>query len=238
MNEPKTMSCSDLEGAALVFALAGSLIYEEPSEETIARYRAERMFEEAPYAQANPTVERGLASAEAWLEALSDDAIGEAVAALKREWLALFVGVGEPKAPCIESFYHDNNGVVLGAQTLEVRRLYKRFGVELKKKHAEPDDQLGLMLGFMGHLLKVEHDAVSTGDELRAAEARGAQKDLLENHLLYWLPRWYLLAKEHVQSGYFDGVVDMVFGFVQELAKRFSIKLDVREGVFERDEEN
>ena len=116
--------------------------------------------------------------------------------------------------------------------------MYKRFGVELKKKHAEPDDQLGLMLGFMGHLLKVEHDAAMAGDGPRAAEAREAQKDLLENHLLYWLPQWYLLAKEHVQSGYFDGVVDMVFGFVQELAKRFSIELDVREGVFGRNGEN
>ena len=71
----------------------------------------------------------------------------ERVAALRREWLRLFVGAGTPDAPSWESFYRDPNSQLFSARTLEVREQYRRHGLQIERLHAEPDDHLGLMLG-------------------------------------------------------------------------------------------
>ncbi|MFR1639199.1 MAG: molecular chaperone [Eggerthellaceae bacterium] len=107
--------------------------------------------------------------------------------ALKREWFRLFVGAGAPDAPCWESYYTEPNSQMFGERTLEVRAAYRRHGLQIERLHAEPDDHLGLMLGFMAHLCGAEADALAGDSALpNCAPAGGPGKHVLPGwHLAY-----------------------------------------------------
>ena len=158
----------------------------------------------------------------------------ERVAALRREWLRLFVGAGTPDAPSWESFYRDPNSQLFSARTLEVREQYRRHGLQIERLHAEPDDHLGLMLGFVGHLIGLEAKALAVGDDAAAGEAADEQESFLVEHVLPWLAAWRYSVDAHASSDYFRGTGAFVFGLCARYAQRFGVAFDREGQVFKR----
>ena len=171
MNAPYNQDV--LAAAEACFAQASQLLYCEPDAEVVADQVAERPFQNAPFGMDDADVREGMALMDAWCVAAAADEAGfdERVAALRREWLRLFVGAGTPDAPSWESFYRDPNSQLFSARTLEVRERYRRHGLQIERLYAEPDDHLGLMLGFVGHLIGLEAEALAVGDGAAAGEA-------------------------------------------------------------------
>ena len=162
------------------------------------------------------------------------EAFGELVRALKREWFRLFVGAGTPDAPCWESFYLEPNSQMFGERTLEVRAAYRRSGLQIERLHAEPDDHLGLMLGFMGHLCGAEADALADGREDAAHEAAAEQEAFLAEHVLPWLAVWQYAVDKHAASDYYRGAGSFAFGLCARYARRFGIAFDEEKRAFAR----
>ena len=187
MNAPYNQDV--LAAAEACFAQASQLLYCEPDAEVVADQVAERPFQNAPFGMDDADVREGMALMDAWCVAAAADEAGfdERVAALRREWLRLFVGAGTPDAPSWESFYRDPNSQLFSARTLEVRERYRRHGLQIERLYAEPDDHLGLMLGFVGHLIGLEAEALAVGDGAAAGEAADEQESFLVEHVLPWL---------------------------------------------------
>ena len=101
-------------------------------------------------------------------------AFAESVDELRREWLRLFVGLGTPEASCLESFYVEPNSHMFGKNVIAVRAAYRRHGLEIERLHREPDDHLGLMLGFLSRLVAEEREAAEAGR--RAAGRRACRR--------------------------------------------------------------
>lgn len=122
MNAPYNQDV--LAAAEACFAQASQLLYCEPDAEVVADQVAERPFQNAPFGMDDADVREGMALMDAWCVAAAADEAGfdERVAALRREWLRLFVGAGTPDAPSWESFYRDPNSQLFSARTLEVDR--------------------------------------------------------------------------------------------------------------------
>ena len=173
MNAPYNQDV--LAAAEACFAQASQLLYCEPDAEVVADQVAERPFQNAPFGMDDADVREGMALMDAWCVAAAADEAGfdERVAALRREWLRLFVGAGTPDAPSWESFYRDPNSQLFSARTLEVRERYRRHGLQIERLYAEPDDHLGLMLGFVGHLIGLEAEALAVGDGAAAGRRAG-----------------------------------------------------------------
>ena len=190
MNAPYNQDV--LAAAEACFAQASQLLYCEPDAEVVADQVAERPFQNAPFGMDDADVREGMALMDAWCVAAAADEAGfdERVAALRREWLRLFVGAGTPDAPSWESFYRDPNSQLFSARTLEVRERYRRHGLQIERLYAEPDDHLGLMLGFVGHLIGLEAEALAVGDGAAAGEAADEQESFLVEHVLPWLAAW------------------------------------------------
>ncbi len=184
MNAPYNQDV--LAAAEACFAQASQLLYCEPDAEVVADQVAERPFQNAPFGMDDADVREGMALMDAWCVAAAADEAGfdERVAALRREWLRLFVGAGTPDAPSWESFYRDPNSQLFSARTLEVRERYRRHGLQIERLYAEPDDHLGLMLGFVGHLIGLEAEALAVGDGAAAGEAADEQESFLVEHVL------------------------------------------------------
>lgn len=255
MNTP--FQSEELAAAEVCFAVASSLLYEEPAAESVAAQAVCRQFADAPFAADNPFARKGLALLDAWcVDALAaaradgwaetgdaevdavalaaNAAFAERVGALRREWLRLFVGLGTPEASCLESFYVEPNSHMFGKNTLAVREAYRRHGLQAERLHHEPDDHLGLMLGFLSRLMAEERAAVEAGDEA-AAEALGAEQEaFLAEHVLPWLAAWRYGVEKCARTDYFRGVGDFTFGLVACYAERFGIRFNEEAQAFKR----
>ena len=220
MNAPYNQDV--LAAAEACFAQASQLLYCEPDAEVVADQVAERPFQNAPFGMDDADVREGMALMDAWCVAAAADEAGfdERVAALRREWLRLFVGAGTPDAPSWESFYRDPNSQLFSARTLEVRERYRRHGLQIERLYAEPDDHLGLMLGFVGHLIGLEAEALAVGDGAAAGEAADEQESFLVEHVLPWLAAWRYSVDAHASSDYFRGAGAFVFGLCARYAQR------------------
>lgn len=247
-------SANDLTGAQLCFISASRLLYCEPSIEVVANQVVTRQFEAAPFGERNLSERGGLSLMDSWcveafratgapFESQQEDAaerlaelplFQESVKALQREWLRLFVGLGTPEASCLESYYVEPNSHMLGKSTLAVREAYRRHGLQIEKLHSEPDDHLGLMLGFVAHLIAEELDAIEMGDEVAAEGFAKEQDEFLTNHILPWLAVWRYAVEKHAVSDYYRGVGDFVFGLCACYAERFMINFNERDQVFKR----
>ncbi|WP_101721456.1 TorD/DmsD family molecular chaperone [Eggerthella timonensis] len=224
--DQETLACVEA-----CFAAASRLLYCEPDDAEVAGQVEQRMFAEAPFGMDDAHVRAGLTAMDAWCDEPFDE---ERLAALKREWFRLFVGAGTPDAPSWESFYVDPNSQLFSKHTLEVRAWYQRYGLKIERLHAEPDDHLGLMLGFVGHLIGLEAEARAENDERRAAELAHDQEAFLVEHVLPWLAAWRYSVNERAASNYFRGAGDFVFGLCACYARRFDVAFDEDGQVFKR----
>lgn len=239
---------NQLAAVEACFTQASRLLYCEPDVKDVAAQVRERLFASMPYGMDNGVARRGLALMDAWcVQAAGGSQVagdpqaadaagpfGERVAALKREWFRLFVGAGAPDAPCWESFYVEPNSQLFGTCTLDVRAAYRRHGLQIERLHSEPDDHLGLMLGFLAHLAGAEADALAVGDQDAARAACAEQEEFLAGHVLPWLAVWRYAVDKHATSDYFRGASELVFGLCACYASRFGIAFDEEQRVFKR----
>lgn len=252
MNTP--FDSDTLAAAEVCFAVASQLLYVEPEVAAVAEQAASRQFACAPFGEGNEDERRGLRLLDEWcafaLDAIEvpkgasaadtaallaeSPAFAEAVTELRREWLRLFVGLGTPEASCLESFYVEPNSHMFGKNVIAVRTAYRRHGLEIERLHHEPDDHLGLMLGFLSRLMAEERGAAEAGDEERAAALADEQDAFLTDHVLPWLAPWRYAVEKHARTEYYRGAGDFVFGLVACYAERFGIRFDEEACAFKR----
>lgn len=213
-----------LEGAQVALGLASRLVYCEPSDEDLATYAQEGFFDAAPYGSDDPAVVKGLSYLRSWAEnvqtnAADEEFVSDCRAEVRRDWLSLFAGVGAPKAPCWAGFYTNPNKQVLSADTLPVRQMYRRWGFQVQRLNSEPDDNLGIMLGFVSYLIEVEMD----GGE-KASEAFASQLELFRDRILPWISAWRWSVEKYAHTDFYRGVGELAFGICRAYAQRFGFE--------------
>lgn len=243
-----------LAAAEVCFVVASQLLYVEPDAASVAEQVASRQFASAPFGEGDKDEREGLRLLDGWCvnaaqasgvpEGADDSeaavlfaespAFAASVDELRREWLRLFVGLGTPEASCLESFYVEPNSHMFGKNVIAVRAAYRRHGLEIERLHREPDDHLGLMLGFLSRLVAEEREAVEADDEQRAVALADEQDAFLTEHILPWLAPWRYAVEKHARTDYYRGVGAFVFGLVACYAGRFGIRFDGEACAFKR----
>lgn len=210
-----------LQVAAGMLFVASELVRDEPQEARIREFFEAGLFEGAPEGFDDEALASGLALLREGAAAVAADASGEEARALKREWLRLFAGVGEPLVPSWSNYYLDPESRVLGRESLAVRELYAKHGLAVERKGTEPDDDLGLMLRFLAHLATLE---------AQGADTSGDQAAMLRGHVLPWISAWRYAGLKHAASAYYLGTVEFTFGLVRSYAAGlgFSYREDTR----------
>lgn len=209
-----------LQEAAVTFAALGTLIYEEPTEECLATLIHEKLFSETPFADSNQQTVEGLSLLSEWTENAAKQNISEVTGELNREWLRLLVGFGEPEAPPWAAYYFEKDPVIFGAKTLEVRKWYARYGLELERKYKEPDDHLGLMLQFLSVLVSKEAESLKAGETDTAQQLRLEQKEFLNRNLLPWVDHWQNLMNEEARTPFYKGLALLITGALHDYSLR------------------
>lgn len=248
------MNSEELAAVEVCFAVASPLLYSEPVAAEVAGQVASRQFASAPFGEDDEVEREGLRLLDSWcVDALRAAEVPEgadpdaaaallmespafacAVAELSREWLRLFVGLGTPEASCLESFYVEPNSHMFGKNVIAVRAAYRRHGLQIEQLHHEPDDHLGLMLGFLSRLVSEEREALEAGDDERALALADEQASFLAEHILPWLAPWHYAVQAHARTDYYRGVGSFVFGLVARYAERFGIRYDGKARAFKQ----
>ena len=244
----------ELLGAQMAFALASRLVFQEPEDGFYASLIKEDVFEGAPFGQDDPAVGEGLAMMRSWClvqAGLDQEEFARAMRDMSSDWFMLLVGPGVPKAPNWAGFYLSVKSELMSQITLDVRRLYRRWGFVPDGVNKEPDDNLGILLGFLAQLIAVEAscvgadecadeavEAVNThvaaaGSEADAQAARDAQEQVLVSYLLPWINTWRWHVAKHAHNDFLKGLGELVFGLCRAYAERFDMVF-IEDGISSR----
>ena len=209
-------------GMAVALQVVAALLYDGPAGVVGEGYSETRLFAESPFDSVDERLLEGLRLMDAWCME-NEGALAEGLAALEREHLRLFVGVGAPLAPSWATFYSDPNHQLFGRETLEVRAAYRELGLRVERERTEPDDHLGLMTRFLAHALLLECEALERGDGAEAERLAQLQGDFLAAHVLPWIVPWAYSVEKEAASGFYRGCGAFAFGLLREYAALFGI---------------
>ena len=109
---------------------------------------------------------------------------------LKDEYMRLFVGPDKLVAPPWESVYRGEDAMLFQEVTLEVREIYRGFGLLPEGYPHVADDSLALELAFMAKLAERALEDLHSGDVLGLSRLLESSEEFLTRHLLVWIPKF------------------------------------------------
>jgi TorA maturation chaperone TorD len=92
-------------------------------------------------------------------------------------------------------------GLLMGPSTVEVRRLYRDAGADLRL--AELPDHIGVELAFLAFLCHEEAAARASGDHAAADNYRAYQRGFLASHVLEWVPDYCEIVRQRSTTRHF-----------------------------------
>ncbi|MEG2025999.1 MAG: molecular chaperone TorD family protein [Gordonibacter sp.] len=148
-----------------------------------------------------------------WTQAYDENSFG----AVYADYMNLFIGPGKPLAPPWESIYDcSDEGLVFQRGTLEVRKAYLSFGLQIEEMHHEPDDHIGYELEFVSRLSRLTAEALQRGDVKEAERVLFEQTNFLEKHVFSWVFDWCELVCAHATTDFYRGIAMLIRGFLRE----------------------
>jgi TorA maturation chaperone TorD len=212
-------------GETLIFGMLGKILYAEPDKGWLGDLIREEVFADVPFGGGETEARKGITLLRTWSEKYQNGVSEDEFAALKKDYLYLFIGAGNVLAPVWESVYFNAGRLIFQEQTLQVREWYARFGLEAERKGNEPDDHIGLELSFVGHIAGLALSSLEAGDEAEAQKNLQAQRDFLTQHLLRWAPAWAELVQKHAGTDFYRGLAHLTLGALLAAADLLEIEM-------------
>ena len=194
-----------LDRFAGAFTALSGLLLAAPNSTRLERVRDEELVGEWPL-QEDPHSHRGL-------DLLRESVLaGENEGDVRRDYNRLFFGPGPMIAPPYESVHLSEDHLVFEMQTMQVRAAYAQFGLAAPRLNQEPDDHIGLEMGFLGALCVRAMDAIDARDDAELGRLLAGVQSFLELHLLVWGQRCLTLAANESQTFFYQGVASLGVG--------------------------
>jgi TorA maturation chaperone TorD len=211
-----------ITGEILLFGVIGKLFYSLPDKAWLQSLFEEGVFSEAPYASSQPDVIEGLRRIRTWGEQWPAGMDDQAIETLNVDQTRLFVGIGRVLVPQWESVFYTEERLVFQEGTLDVRRWYHRFGLQVENLHREPDDHISLEIAFINHLtaMAIQSAANSLADSQMYLDAK---HQFLKEHLMKWGPYWCRQVIEQAQTDFYRGAALVLRGAFRELADEMDL---------------
>src|SRR5690606_32102963 len=135
-------------------------------------------------------INKGLELLQAWGRDVWAANPDQAFEAVQSDYMRLFVGPGKTLAAPWESIYFNEEQQLFQEETLQVRAWYRKFGLQIEQLHHEPDDHIGLELGFMVYLAQLTVQALEQQDQAQVSQLINEQRAFVEEHPLRWVSTW------------------------------------------------
>ncbi|TGE33743.1 molecular chaperone TorD family protein [Desulfosporosinus sp. Sb-LF] len=126
------------------------------------------------------------------------------------EFNRLFVGPTSPKAPPYESVYLSPDHLVMGEQTLAVRKIYTQENLQAFRQGREPDDFIATELEFAAYLLSRIVDAQSAKDGVQGQHYTTLLHMFWSQHLGRWLGPFAQAISESTKHPVFSALSEVI----------------------------
>lgn len=196
-------SIEELDSLGTAFSVLSRLHLQAPTEETLTTVRD--LLDEWPLARFEAT-ETGLKELRASAHA------GETAAQISRDHNELYGVTATAKLPPYESVHRENERLIFGQTTLQVRAAYKQLGLTAPRENREPDDHIGLEFDFLARLLLKTLHCVEAENFAGAREALSAAREFLHDHVLQWVPDFLGFGSKLATSHFYRGVMHLSQG--------------------------
>ena len=180
----------------------------EPSREENCEPLQPKFWLDFPLAPANEIMENALQKLIECTELFSKNDVSETLLKVQLEYMTLFVGPADPKAPPWESLYRCSEGTLFGAPTILVREAMKEFGFEIAAKYQQPEDHLGLEL----MLLAVASEQAAELEDEAYYEQLQRQADFILAHPLSWVHDLEERTMVPGTSGFYTYILRLISG--------------------------
>lgn len=197
-----------------IFNYLARVYLEMPDAGFINGFVSENLFFQWPLFTNDPGMEKGISLMQEFSKKWTPTQIPE----LKLDYTRLFIGFETTLAPPYESVYLSKYHIMFEKQTLEVRRFYEGFGLQVKKKMKEPDDHIGMELLFVAHLCGLVTAEIKKNESHRRIEIIEDLKTFLSTHLLRWIPLFLKRVEEHAAADYFLAAAYLTRGTVKDIS--------------------
>ena len=102
----------------------------------------------------------------------------------------------------------------MGDSTMQVKRIYRDSGLDLRDDFSELPDHIAVELEFLHYSAWKEHEALETGDAAATTRRRVDQLEFLRGQLLRWLPAFCAEVGTHAQTPAYVALAEFVGSFV------------------------
>ena len=129
---------------------------------------------------------------------------------MRFEFNRLFVGPSSPLAPPYESVYVSPDHLVMGEQTLAVRKIYKQENLQATGQGREPDDFISTELEFAAYLLSQIMDAQATKNDVKVQLYKTLYHEFWKQHLGHWLGTFAHTVSQSAKHPVFSALSDVL----------------------------
>lgn len=191
------MEPQQLESIAAMLGVVGRLHREPPDGTELGLLR--ELVDQWPLGAA-PESEAGLGQWRASAEA------GEDAEQVRVDHDRLYGVSATAIASPYESVQREEERLVFGEATHQVRDAYSRLGFQAPALNREPDDHVGLELDFLSQTLLLARDAIAAGDQVLLDRALGAAASFLREHPLVWVPAAMVKVERESSTSFMRGL--------------------------------
>ncbi|ALC91310.1 hypothetical protein AM500_17030 [Bacillus sp. FJAT-18017] len=194
------------------------LFIEEPSSEYLAEFIGQKMVDNIPFAGESEKIASGVKLIKDFLAVHNPILSTMDYEDLHWDYTRLFIGPFEVPAPPWESVYSRTDRLLFQRTTMDVRKLYKKYGYQATDFNMEADDHIGLELDFMFHLNSLAIESGATVVETSVPEIvylLKEQKDFIDNHLGKFSKAFVKNVTDNAGTAFYKGLAMVLEGFIE-----------------------
>ena len=145
----------------------------------------------------------------------------ESLEQLSADYQGLFLGPQRVLACLYKSIYLNKKHLTFGSQTLAVRQWYRRYDLRAPAEGREPDDHIGLELGFVSHLCLRGLHAMDHAQDAAVTQSVQAIDAFASGHLLLWAHDCLDRVADHASTHFYRGIAELTRGVLHGLETDF-----------------
>lgn len=191
---------------------------EEPSKDYIKEFIQRNMIDLFPFQDESDGICEGVQVVKRYLakhDLVHNDSHFED---LHWDYTRMFIGPFEVPAQPWESVYVRKDKLLFQKTTMDVRKIYEKYGFQTTDFNIEADDHVGLELDFVFQLNQLciragEADRPDVGREINRLLKE--QKRFIDDHLLAFIPQFAEKVVTHAETDFFKGLAAILEHFLQ-----------------------
>ncbi|WHX39798.1 molecular chaperone TorD family protein [Mesobacillus sp. AQ2] len=190
---------------------------EEPSKEYLSLFIQENVLDAFPFQEESELIASGVKSITNFLEKSKPIISSRDYDDLHWDYTRLLIGPFEVPAPPWESVYLRTDRLLFQKTTMDVRKLYQKYGFQAADYNMEADDHIGLELDFMFRLNSLCIESCATIVDTSVPEViylLKEQNNFMRNHLGKFAPAFAKNVIQHAETEFYAGMGMILEGFI------------------------